>query len=258
MIGYRTGMPMGWFRILCTADKDPEGGDIQALEFPVFLEPHNLLVSAASINLAPYVPLLYKSHAHELQDISAVHCSMMTFQTLQYFLPPAHILLSSVGLYPSFHQMSNFVPDLLDDCPSPLGEESRNPEHPQDPGGTNLVISEMVQVVIMTMLATLYLVIAMLFRFATSSVPGTLDVILPPLIAEPSHPELPRDLGETLSGIQHIAIISIHTTGLTLGVRRIPAGFHVTVTADGAEWQTSNLLVHIDQAVMEWNERILL
>ncbi|KAG1880060.1 hypothetical protein F4604DRAFT_1679180 [Suillus subluteus] len=108
------------------------------------------------------------------------------------------------------------------------------------------------------MLATLYLIIAMLFCFATSSVPGTLDVILLLLIAEPSHPELPRDLGETLSGIQCIAIISICATGLTLGVRQIPAGFHVTVTAGGAEWQTSNLPVHVDQAVMEWNECILL
>lgn len=149
--------------------------------------------------------------------------------------------------------MSSFVPDPLDDCLSPSGEEPRNSEHPQDPGRTNLVISEMAQVVIMNMLATLYLVIAMLFRFVASSVPGTLDVILPPLIEEPGHPESSSD-PET----QRIAIISIRATGLMLGFRRIPAGFHVTVTTDGAEWQTSSMPVHVDQAVVEWNERILL
>ncbi|KAG2746612.1 hypothetical protein P692DRAFT_20739009, partial [Suillus brevipes Sb2] len=45
---------------------------------------------------------------------------------------------------------------------------------------------------------------------------------------------------------------------LTLGLRRIPAGFHVAVKADGAEFSTSNKPVHVDQAVIEWNERILL
>lgn len=152
--------------------------------------------------------------------------------------------------------MSNFVPDPLNDCPSPPGklEEPRNPEHPQDLGGA---ISEVVQVAIMTMLATLYLVIVMLFRFTTSSVPNALDVILPPLIEEPSHPDHPSDPEETLfSGTQRIAIISIRATDLTLGLRRIPAGFHVTITTDGAEWQTSNMPVHVDQAAVEWNERI--
>jgi hypothetical protein len=51
---------------------------------------------------------------------------------------------------------------------------------------------------------------------------------------------------------------AIHATDLTLGLLRIPAGFHVVVKTDGAEWQTSNKLVHIDQAVVEWNEPILL
>jgi hypothetical protein len=60
------------------------------------------------------------------------------------------------------------------------------------------------------MLATLYLVIVMLFRFTTSSVPNALDVILPPLIEEPSHPDHPSDPEETLfSGTQRIAIISM-------------------------------------------------
>ncbi|KIK35081.1 hypothetical protein CY34DRAFT_96721, partial [Suillus luteus UH-Slu-Lm8-n1] len=45
---------------------------------------------------------------------------------------------------------------------------------------------------------------------------------------------------------------------LTLGLRRIPVGFHVAVKADGAEFRTSNKAVHVDQAVIEWNECILL
>jgi hypothetical protein len=45
---------------------------------------------------------------------------------------------------------------------------------------------------------------------------------------------------------------------LTLGLRWIPAGFHVVVKTDSAEFQTSNKSVHVDQAVVEWNERILL
>ncbi|KAG2746598.1 hypothetical protein P692DRAFT_20739020 [Suillus brevipes Sb2] len=51
---------------------------------------------------------------------------------------------------------------------------------------------------------------------------------------------------------------AIRATDLTLGLRRIPAGFHVAVKADGAEFWTSNKPVHVDQAVIEWHERILL
>ncbi|KAG1890195.1 hypothetical protein F4604DRAFT_1914748 [Suillus subluteus] len=51
---------------------------------------------------------------------------------------------------------------------------------------------------------------------------------------------------------------AIHTTDLTSGLRRIPAGFHVVVNPDGTEFQTSNKPVHIDQAVVIWNEPILL
>jgi len=47
-------------------------------------------------------------------------------------------------------------------------------------------------------------------------------------------------------------------TDLALGLKRIPAGFYVTVQADGAEWQTTNKPVHVDQSVDEWNDRILL
>ncbi|KAG1891798.1 uncharacterized protein F5891DRAFT_1197425 [Suillus fuscotomentosus] len=38
----------------------------------------------------------------------------------------------------------------------------------------------------------------------------------------------------------------------------IPAGFHAVVKADGAEYQTSNKSVNVDQTVVEWHERILL
>jgi hypothetical protein len=51
---------------------------------------------------------------------------------------------------------------------------------------------------------------------------------------------------------------AIRATDLTLGFRRIPAGFHVVVKADGAEFQTSNKSTHVDQAVVEWDEPILL
>ncbi|KAG1842754.1 CHAT domain-containing protein [Suillus subalutaceus] len=56
----------------------------------------------------------------------------------------------------------------------------------------------------------------------------------------------------------NLQALVIRAVGLTLGLRRIPAGFHVVVKTDGAEFQTSNKLVHIDQAVVEWNEPILL
>jgi hypothetical protein len=49
---------------------------------------------------------------------------------------------------------------------------------------------------------------------------------------------------------------AVRATGVILGLRRIPVGFYVTVLSDGAEWQTSNTPVYVDQAVVEWNERI--
>ncbi|KAG1717231.1 hypothetical protein EDB19DRAFT_2033090, partial [Suillus lakei] len=76
---------------------------------------------------------------------------------------------------------------------------------------------------------------------------------------EPSHPEHTQDPGQThLTGVQQVVITAIHATDLTLGLRRIPSGFHVVVKADGAGCQTSNKTVHVDQAVIEWNDRILL
>ncbi|KAG1783413.1 CHAT domain-containing protein [Suillus placidus] len=76
---------------------------------------------------------------------------------------------------------------------------------------------------------------------------------------EPSYPEYTQDPGEIhLDGVQQVVITAIRAADLALGLRRIPAGFHVVVKADGAEYQTSNKSVHVDQAVVEWHERILL
>ncbi|KAG0693125.1 CHAT domain-containing protein [Suillus ampliporus] len=85
-----------------------------------------------------------------------------------------------------------------------------------------------------------------------------LDDPLPPLDEEPSHPEHSQDLGDVHMGdIQQVTITSILATDLSLGLRRVPAGFYVTVQADGTEWRTSNKPVHVDQVAVEWNERIL-
>ncbi|KAG2335549.1 hypothetical protein BDR05DRAFT_953989 [Suillus weaverae] len=76
---------------------------------------------------------------------------------------------------------------------------------------------------------------------------------------EPSYPEYTQDPGEIhLGGVQQVVITAIRAADLALGLRRIPAGFHVVVKADGAEYQTSNKSVHVDQAIIEWHERILL
>ncbi|KAG1736983.1 hypothetical protein EDB19DRAFT_1006146 [Suillus lakei] len=108
-------------------------------------------------------------------------------------------------------------------------------------------VSEMLQVSVNSM------------RFVTDSVPDPLDDTLPALGEEPGYAEYTLDPGETyLSGVQQIVITAIRATDLTLGLRRIPAGFHMMVKADGAECQTGNKPVHVDQAVVEWNERILL
>ncbi|KAG1721771.1 CHAT domain-containing protein [Suillus paluster] len=80
-----------------------------------------------------------------------------------------------------------------------------------------------------------------------------------PLREELSHPEQPQDPGDTrLSGIQRVIIIAIRVTDLTLGLRQIPAGFHVTVQADGAEWQTTNKPIHVVEDVVVWDEHVLL
>ncbi|KAG2115415.1 hypothetical protein BD769DRAFT_1752789 [Suillus cothurnatus] len=76
---------------------------------------------------------------------------------------------------------------------------------------------------------------------------------------ESSYPGHTQDSGEIrLSAVQQVIITAIRATDLTLGLLRIPAGFHVVVKTDGAESQTSNKPVHVDQAVVEWSESILL
>ncbi|KAG1724863.1 hypothetical protein EDB19DRAFT_293246 [Suillus lakei] len=133
--------------------------------------------------------------------------------------------------------MSSFIPGHVNDYSPPLAEEPSHPECPQDQGQTNLVISEVLQV----------------------AVNNPLDDTLPALEEEPNHSKRTQDPGEThLSGVKQVVITSIRATDLTLGLRRIPAGFYVAVKADGAECQTSNKPVDVDQAVVEWNERILL
>ncbi|KAG2744370.1 hypothetical protein P692DRAFT_201121221 [Suillus brevipes Sb2] len=154
--------------------------------------------------------------------------------------------------------MSSFVPGHFADYPPPLGEGPSHPERPQDPGQTNIVISEMLQVVNI-ILATLYFFTTLLFRFSTDSVPDPLDDTLQALGEEPSHPEQHQESGEThAAGLPQVVITAIRATNLTLGLRRIPAGFHVALKAEGAEFRTSNKPVHVDQAVLEWNECILL
>ncbi|KAG1848304.1 hypothetical protein DFJ58DRAFT_729894 [Suillus subalutaceus] len=137
--------------------------------------------------------------------------------------------------------MSGFIPGHSGEYSSPLGEEPSHLERPQDPGQTNLMISEMPRVPVI------------------NSVPDPLDDSLQTLDEEPSHPEQPQCPGETcIMGVQQVVITAIRATDLTLGFRQILAGFHVVVKTDGAEFQTSNKPVHVDQAVVEWNEPILL
>ncbi|KAG1722063.1 CHAT domain-containing protein [Suillus lakei] len=140
------------------------------------------------------------------------------------------ITKDSVNLDPSMSHMSSFVPGHFDDYPPPVGEEPSHSECHQDPGQTNLNV-----------------------------VPDPLDDTLSALGEEPNHPEHTQDPEHTrLSGVQQVVITAIRATDLAFGLRRIPPGFHVVVKADGTECQTSNKPVHVDQAVVEWNERILL
>ncbi|KAG2156443.1 TPR-like protein [Suillus bovinus] len=76
---------------------------------------------------------------------------------------------------------------------------------------------------------------------------------------ESNYPERTQHLGEIHFGrVQQVIITAIRATYITLGLRWIPAGFHAVVKTDGAEYQTSNKSVHVDQAIVEWHERILL
>ncbi|KAG1794740.1 hypothetical protein EV424DRAFT_1560270, partial [Suillus variegatus] len=144
--------------------------------------------------------------------------------------------------------VNNSVPDLLDDFLQASGEQPGQPEQPQDLGETNFVIDEMLQV-----------------TFNNSALDPLNDTV-PALGAESAHPEHTQGPGKMhLSRVQQVVIAAhnndsqaICATDLTLGLRRIPAGFHAVVEAKGAEYQTSNKSIHIDQAVVKWHERILL
>ncbi|KAG1794500.1 hypothetical protein EV424DRAFT_1547951 [Suillus variegatus] len=86
----------------------------------------------------------------------------------------------------------------------------------------------------------------------TDSLSDQLHDTLPALGEESSHPEHTHTQhpGQIhFSGVQQVVITSICATDLTLGLQCIPAGFHGVVKADGAEYQTSNQSVHVDQAV---------
>lgn len=53
----------------------------------------------------------------------------------------------------------------------------------------------------------------------------------------------------------HIACYkAIRATDLTLGLRRIPAGFYVIVQANDVQWQTINKRVHVGLDILEWND----
>ncbi|KAG1804572.1 CHAT domain-containing protein [Suillus variegatus] len=194
-----------------------------------------------------------------------------------------HLILNGY-LNLSSIRMSRFIPGHFSDCPPHLEEGPSHPEHPQDTGQKNLVLSEMLQVFVFNSapdspgdtiqalgeksgqleqpqdLGDTNLVISEVLQVATSnSLSDQLHDTLPALGKESSHPEHTQDPGQIhFSGVQQVVITSIRATNITLGLRRIPAGFHAVVKADGAEYQTSNQSVHVDQAVVEWHKRILL
>ncbi|KAG1718134.1 hypothetical protein EDB19DRAFT_1838547, partial [Suillus lakei] len=85
----------------------------------------------------------------------------------------------------------------------------------------------------------------------------------PPLDEEPGHPEHPQDPGKThltSSEILQVAIYNSVSDPLdTLPPLGEPSGVQqatIIIQTDGAEWQTSNTHVHVDQSIVEWNERI--
>ncbi|KAG1886812.1 CHAT domain-containing protein [Suillus fuscotomentosus] len=127
-----------------------------------------------------------------------------------------------------------YAPDPPDDIVQALGEEPGQLEQPQDLGDTNLVISKV-----------------LLQITANNSLLDQLHDTLPASGEESSHPEHTQDPGQIhFSGVQQVVI--------SFPGDNIPAGFHAVVKADSAEYQTSNQSVHVDQAVVEWHEHILL
>ncbi|KAG0708377.1 CHAT domain-containing protein [Suillus ampliporus] len=129
----------------------------------------------------------------------------------------------------SLGPVSSTVTDPPDDSVPPLLEEQSHPEHSKHVEETRL--SEI----------------------------NPPDGSLPPLLEEQNNREHPEDPEEVHhSEMQQVVITSMRATDLALGLRRIPAGFYVTVQVDGAEWQTTSKPVNIDQDVVEWKEQMLL
>ena len=145
--------------------------------------------------------------------------------------------------------MSNIVTDTPDDSRPPLSEEQNHPELSDEP--ENICLS--------------------------NTAPPNASLLS--LLEEQSNSEHAESPEETRpSEMQQVIITSMcnvspfssarididdflvgfRATDLTLGLKRIPAGFYVIVLVDGAEWQTTNKSVHIDQDIVEWNERIIL
>ncbi|KAG1908765.1 uncharacterized protein F5891DRAFT_1180310 [Suillus fuscotomentosus] len=76
-----------------------------------------------------------------------------------------------------------------------------------------------------------------------------LDDTLPALSEESSHLKTHPGFGRDTSYYWYAIYIS---------TQLIPADFHVVVKADGAEYQTSNKSVNVDQAIVEWHKHIVL
>ncbi|KAG1798004.1 CHAT domain-containing protein [Suillus variegatus] len=178
------------------------------------------------------------SHPERPQDTGQI--SLTISETLQVIvgaiLATLYFLIILLFVF-----ATDSVPDALHATLQALGEDPGQPEQLQDPEETNLVFSDTPQVAI------------------NNSVSDPLDNTLPALSEESSYPEHTQDSAEIhLGPVQQVVITAIRATDLTLGLRRIPAGFHVVVKTDGAEYQTSNKSVNVDQTVVEWHEHILL
>ena len=50
--------------------------------------------------------------------------------------------------------------------------------------------------------------------------------------------------------------LGIRATGVTTGLRRIPAGFYAAVQHDGLEWRTTNKPVLVNNDVVQWDGQI--
>ncbi|KAG1730929.1 CHAT domain-containing protein [Suillus occidentalis] len=157
---------------------------------------------------------------------------------------------------PHSHMLS-FVPGHFSDYSPPLREGASHPEHSQDPEQTNLVNSEMLQVIDI-ILATLYFVITLVFRCATEFAPDPRDDTLQALDMElVSHPEQSQDLGEThITGVQQVVITAIRALEIETSPLH-PAG-KTDASDPGQERPAASMLpLSPDQLVdqVEWCSR---